>query len=84
MYIYAFFHTYMDIYGQMYIFLYVVNISFRFVSPNFLTKFRRTKGNKALAKRNFGEISFRDEAEIVNFGEIILTHSSHLPPSYRI
>jgi hypothetical protein len=67
MYIYTYFHTYMDIlvYAYMYIYLYVVKILFRFVSPNFLTKFRRNETKHGLGKTKFREILFRDETEKV-------------------
>jgi hypothetical protein len=58
-------------YIYKYIYLYVV--TFRFIYPNFLTKFRRNKLNTALAKRNFAEMSFRDEIEKFYFGETIPT-----------
>ncbi len=48
-------------------------VTFRFIYPNFLTKFRRNELNTALAKRNFAEISFRDEIEKLYFGETIPT-----------
>jgi hypothetical protein len=70
-----FFYRYMHIYADMYVYLYVLEILFRFVSPNFLTNFAERELNMALAKRNFGEISFRDETEKVYFGETIL-HTS--------
>jgi hypothetical protein len=64
-----FFHIFMYIYK--YIYLYVV--TFRFVYPNFSTKFRRNELNTAVAKRNFAEITFRDEIEKLYFGETIPT-----------
>ncbi len=64
-----FLHIFMYIYK--YIYLYVV--TFHFIYPNFLMKFRRNELNTALAKRNFAEMSFRDEIEKFYFGETIPT-----------
>jgi hypothetical protein len=67
---YTFLHTYMDIRAYMYIYLCVVKILFRFVEF-FKRNFAETKRYRALAKRNFGENSFRDETEKVYFGETV-------------
>ncbi len=63
LYIYTFFHTYMDIYAYMYIYLYEVKILFRFAE--FLDEILLERNetwlwkNKISAK--FREISFHDE-----------------------
>jgi hypothetical protein len=62
MYIYTYIYIYVHIYSK---------ISFRFVSRTFLTKFRQKERNMTVAKRNFLEISFRDETEKCYFGETI-------------
>ncbi len=57
MYIYTFFHTYMDINAYMYIHTYMYSSKIFVLVRRFLRNFAETKRNMALAKRNFGEIS---------------------------
>jgi hypothetical protein len=61
------FHTYMDIYANMYIYLYVVKISFRFVLPNFLTKFRRNETKYGLGKTKFRQNIAKFRRNIAKF-----------------